>query len=189
MSPPDATIAVQEHLLQDSESSDQKPRLAAGDDEIQQDGATQPQKLQRYWVRTIVLILVPAIITAWYGIIWVALVLGIEHDEVVKYRTYDGSMVFYSWFIIGVFGLAWGKYGLVGVEVAMLQTPFWKAPNMVVFLMHSNTTWNSYVHCSCSVPPPPSCVVFYGIAADSFGAPLGGYPLSAIASSTGCGVY
>ncbi|MBE3042600.1 hypothetical protein IMZ48_08495 [Candidatus Bathyarchaeota archaeon] len=144
MSSPDetnATIAVQEHLLQDSESSDQKPRLAAGDDEIQRDGAIQPQKLQRYWARTIVLILVPAIITAWYGTIWVALVLGIENDEVVKYRTFSGSLIYYSWFIIGVFGLSWSKYGLAGVEVAMLQTPFWRAPNMVAFLMHSNNTW------------------------------------------------
>ena len=149
MSSPDPTIAVKEHLLQDSESSDRRPRLTPDDDEIQRDGhpgAIQPQQLQRYWVRTIVLIFIPAIVTAWYGIIWVALVLGIENDEVVKYRTFSGSLIYYSWFIIGVFGLSWSKYGLAGVEVAMPQTPFWRAPNMVAFLMHSNTSWNRYVH-------------------------------------------
>lgn len=145
MSPPDATTAVNEHLLQDSESSDRKPQLAAGGDEIRRDGqpeAIKPRKLQRYWLRTIVLILIPSVVTAWYGVIWVALVLGVENDEVVQYRTFSGSQVYYSWFIIGVFGLSWSKFGLAGAEVAMLQTPFWRAPNLVAFLMHFNTTWS-----------------------------------------------
>ncbi|KAL2111027.1 hypothetical protein VUR80DRAFT_384 [Thermomyces stellatus] len=146
MSSPDPANAVKEHLLQDDTSSDQKRQPTAGDHEVQQygDPATlKPPKLERYWLRTLVLILVPSAVTAWYGVIWVALVLGIENDDAVNYRTFSGSLTFYSWFIIGVFGLSWSNYGLAGVEVAMLQTRFWRAKNLVAFLMHSNNTWSS----------------------------------------------
>ena len=143
----DPNNAVQEHLLQDSsESSDRKPQLADDSHEVMRDGqpgSDGPPQLQRYYLRTLVLMFVPAIVTAWYGVIWVALVLGIENDDAVKYRTFSGSLIYYSWFIIGVFGLAWSKYGLAGVEVAMLQTPFWRAPDLVAFLQHSNSTWSS----------------------------------------------
>lgn len=133
--------AVRAHLLDDT-SSDQKARAAADDHEIQQNGGLEPPKLKRYWVRTLALILIPAIVTVWYGVIWVELVLRVDSDDAVKYRNSSGSLIFYSWFIIGVFGLSWAKYGLDGVEVAMLQTRFWRAPNLVAFLMHSNSTWS-----------------------------------------------
>lgn len=138
--------AVKERPLQASESTDQKPQFTSNDHEVQRNSRTrsvEPQKLQRYWVRTLVLILTPSIVTAWYGVIWVHLVLGIENDDAVKYRTFSGSLIYYSWFIIGVFGLSWSQYGLAGVEVAMLQSQFWRAPNLVAFLMHSNTSWSS----------------------------------------------
>ncbi|KFY07867.1 hypothetical protein V492_06751 [Pseudogymnoascus sp. VKM F-4246] len=139
------TNGVGDHLLEDSESSDKKTQPAFYGSEVQQNGhtgAVKPQQLQRYWVRTLALILIPPIITAWYGVIWVRLILGIEGDDAVKYRISSGSLIYYSWFIIGVFGLSWGQFGLLGVEVAMLQTPFWKTPNLVATLMHSGTTWS-----------------------------------------------
>ncbi|RYP15257.1 hypothetical protein DL765_005832 [Monosporascus sp. GIB2] len=138
--------AVKEHLLQDSKNSDQKSQFATDDYYIYPNGHTgtvKPQQLQRYWARTLVLILIPPIVTAWYGVIWVRLVLGIENDDAAKYRTFSGSLIYYSWFLIGVFALSWSEYGLAGVEVAMLQSRFWKAPNLVALLMHSNTTWSS----------------------------------------------
>ncbi|OBT52816.1 hypothetical protein VE04_07035 [Pseudogymnoascus sp. 24MN13] len=146
MAPAVTPNPVTDHLLQDSEGSETKPQFAIDGHEIQENGHTEtakPQQLQRYWMRTLALILIPPIITIWYGIIWVRLVLGIENDDAAKYRTFSGSLIYYSWFIIGVFGLSWAQYGLLGVEVAMLQTPFWKAPNLVATLMHSNTTWSS----------------------------------------------
>jgi hypothetical protein len=94
-------------------------------------------------VRTLALILVPPAITAWYGIIWLHFLVGVKNDDAANYRTFSGSLVYVSWFIIGVFGLMWAQYGLLGVELAMLQTSFWKAPNLVTVLMHSNTTWSS----------------------------------------------
>lgn len=138
---------VRERLLQGGQALNEKqPHIATTDyngthnSEALQNGAKQAQI---YWVRTLVLILIPLAITAWYAIIWIWLVLGIEHDEAAKYRTFSGSLIFYSWFIIGVFALSWAKYGLVGVEVAMLETRFWRANNLVAYLMHSGSTWSS----------------------------------------------
>lgn len=129
-----------------SESYDKMSQFTTDDHKIQQNAdlrTVQPQPLQRYWLRTFSLIVIPPIITAWYGIIFVHYVVDVKNDDAVKYRTFSGSVIYYSWFIIGVFGLTWAQYGLRGVEVAMLQTPFWKASNLVATLMHANTTWSS----------------------------------------------
>ncbi|KAH7304752.1 hypothetical protein B0I35DRAFT_362799 [Stachybotrys elegans] len=101
----------------------------------------QPSRL--YWVRSLVLIFIPSIVTAYFGVIWIHLLQNSVHDEAAQYRTYSGSLIFYSWFIIGVFGLSWAKFGLVGIEASMLRSRFWGAPNLVVLLMHSNSTWSS----------------------------------------------
>ncbi|CAI4211288.1 unnamed protein product [Parascedosporium putredinis] len=135
---------VRERLLQGGQALNEKqPHIATTDyngthnSEALQNGAKQAQI---YWVRTLVLILIPLAITAWYAIIWIWLVLGIEHDEAAKYRTFSGSLIFYSWFIIGVFALSWAKYGLVGVEVAMLETRFWRANNLAAWEAGMNPT-------------------------------------------------
>ena len=123
-----------------------KPQLVADDQEVEKRdpaGTVQEQPLRRYWVRPLVAITIPAIVTSYYGVIWIHLVQGVDNDEVVKYRTYDGSLVFYSWFVIAVFGLSWSKYGIIGIEASMLRSRFWAAPNLVALLMHSNSTWSS----------------------------------------------
>lgn len=139
---------AKDHPLHPDDSSDgiTKPHVAASDQEVEKRdsaGTVQEQPLRRYWVRPLVAVLVPSIVTAYYGVIWVYLIHGTVYDEVVNYRTFSGSLIFYSWFIIGVFGLSWSKYGLVGVEASMLRTRFWSAPNLVALLKHSNGTWSS----------------------------------------------
>ncbi|KFY04920.1 hypothetical protein O988_00420 [Pseudogymnoascus sp. VKM F-3808] len=146
MAAPLNRAAVKDHLLHDNESSDKPSQFATYGHETQEQGyigTVKQQKLQRYWVRTLALILIPPAITTWYAIIWLRFLVGTENDEAANYRTFSGSLIYVSWFIIGVFGLMWAQYGLLGVELAMLQTPFWKAPNLVTILMHSNTTWSS----------------------------------------------
>ncbi|KFZ03946.1 hypothetical protein V502_10534 [Pseudogymnoascus sp. VKM F-4520 (FW-2644)] len=140
------TNPMQNYLFQRSESSIEKPKFSIDGSEIQENGCTgtvKPQQLERYWMRTLALILIPPITTGWYGVIWIRLLSGIENDDAVKYRTFSGSIIYYSWFIIGIFGLAWAQFGLLGVELAMLQTPFWKAPNLVATLMHADATWSN----------------------------------------------
>ncbi len=126
-----------------------KPLFAVGEQDLDdgQDpsapGRVPERPPRRYWLRALVLIFIPTIVTAYYGIIWVQLLQNSPFDEAVKYRTFSGSLIYYSWFIIGVFGLSWSEFGLLGVEASMLCSPFWGAPNLVALLMHSNGTWSS----------------------------------------------
>jgi hypothetical protein len=54
----------------------------------------------------------------------------------------DETWIFYSWFLAGVFGLNLSKYGLVGIEAAMLQERLWQADNAMTLMMHSGSTWS-----------------------------------------------
>jgi hypothetical protein len=40
-----------------------------------------------------------------------------------------GLWLFYSWFLVGIFGLGLAKYGLVGVEASMMMDKRWAANN------------------------------------------------------------
>ncbi|KAK3317083.1 hypothetical protein B0H66DRAFT_562759 [Apodospora peruviana] len=100
----------------------------------------QPARL--YWIRPVVLIGVPAIVTAYYAVIWVHLVQNANYDEAVKHRSFSGALIFYSWFMIGIFGLSWSKYGLTGLEAALIRQRGWAPPNLVALLMHSNGSWS-----------------------------------------------
>ncbi|TQN70372.1 hypothetical protein CSHISOI_05164 [Colletotrichum shisoi] len=94
----------------------------------------------RHLARTAVLLLVPLGITGYYFWIWLYL-LSRDLDGAVKYGSANESWVFWSWFIVGVFALDWAAHGLVGVEVAMLETSFWRAPHLIGLLDHSEGTW------------------------------------------------
>lgn len=138
---------AREHLLPQDDSSSgldtTKPRLLADDQRVPSSETLHEPSHQHYRLRALVAIFIPTVVTAYYGVIWVLLVQGTPIDEAVKYNTYSGSLIFYSWFIIGVFALSWSKFGLVGVEAAMLhRSRFWAAPDMVAMLMHSNGTWS-----------------------------------------------
>ncbi|KAF6814820.1 hypothetical protein CSOJ01_03831 [Colletotrichum sojae] len=99
-----------------------------------------PAPRSRYLSRTLVLLFVPAFITAYYYWIWLYL-LNRELDDAYKYGSRNEVWVFWSWFIVGVFALDWAAHGLVGVEVAMLETPFFQAPHLIGLFEHSEKTW------------------------------------------------
>ncbi|SPO01906.1 uncharacterized protein DNG_04579 [Cephalotrichum gorgonifer] len=99
-------------------------------------GTVQNHPLRRRRGRALVAILIPA--------------------TAVKYRTFSGSLIFYSWFLIGVFYLSWAKHVLIGVEASMLRSPFWRGPNLVALIEHSNKTWSSpagWINAVLAVPP------------------------------------
>ncbi|KAK3186418.1 hypothetical protein K4F52_004719 [Lecanicillium sp. MT-2017a] len=96
--------------------------------------------LHRFYKRTIVLILAPLAVTVYYFWIWRALLS--RDAEGLKYSNQDEAWIFYSWFVIGVFGLGLSKYGLEGVEASMLHEPLWQVDNAMVLLMHSGSTWS-----------------------------------------------
>ncbi|KAK2879402.1 hypothetical protein FQN49_000920 [Arthroderma sp. PD_2] len=94
--------------------------------------------LRRFWFRTLALLTIPLAVSVYFLIVWLLL---LRDDDPVKYRPIDGTWIFYSWFVAGVFGLNISKYGLLGVEAVMLQEPFWGAKSAMRLLMHSGSTW------------------------------------------------
>ncbi|KAG9252359.1 uncharacterized protein F5Z01DRAFT_675847 [Emericellopsis atlantica] len=108
-----ANLPKEPRVQQDASShtiSSSKPQPTANQQEVEKrrpldNGMVPEQPPRLYWVRALVLIFVPSIVTAYYGVIWVQLVQNSVHDEAAKYRSYSGSLIFYSWFLIGVFGL------------------------------------------------------------------------------------
>lgn len=134
-----------EHLLQDDSSGRiEKRGLEAVDTDYvpshiisHEDREEKP--LRRFWARALVATFVPAIVVAYFGVIWLWLVRGIEHDETAKSRKFSGSLIFYAWFFIGVFVLSWSNYGLAGVEAGMLlRSRIWAADKS-----YSHNAWSS----------------------------------------------
>lgn len=96
----------------------------------------------KYRKRAILSVLVPLIATSCFCAIWLSL-LRRDLDNAVKIGYRHEQVVNYFWFVIGVFVLGVSKYGLAGLEAAMLKTPFWQLPNAAALLMHSENSWSS----------------------------------------------
>lgn len=96
------------------------------------------RRLRRFWWRTLALVLAPLTITAYFIFIWQYF---LRTDGAVKYGNFNESWIFYSWFAVGVFGLSISRYGIIGVEAAMLQDPFWQTKSAMSLFMHSGATW------------------------------------------------
>ncbi|KAL3952469.1 hypothetical protein ACCO45_012412 [Purpureocillium lilacinum] len=122
-------------------SSTKRSEIAVG--EPLSHGPARPSgpghRLAYFWMRTAVVVLVPVTITAFYLWIWL---YCLRESSPAKYAAFDQVWIYYMWFLIGVFGLDISRHGLLGVEAAMLQAPFWKARSAMVVLMHSGATWS-----------------------------------------------
>ncbi|PKY07620.1 hypothetical protein P168DRAFT_316110 [Aspergillus campestris IBT 28561] len=107
-----------------------------------QEACEQAYPLRRYTTRAVVLVTVPPLLTAYFILInWVYMV---PDPDMSKYGHRNGELVFYSWWILGVFGLGLSKYGLAGVEAAMLHDRFWHADNTTSLMMHSEHSWSGF---------------------------------------------
>ena len=95
-------------------------------------------RLRRFWARTLALVLGPLAIAGYFIFIWRYF---LTEDGPVKFATFNESWIFYSWFVVGVFGLSMSRYGIIGIEAAMLQDPFWQAKSAMALLMHSGSSW------------------------------------------------
>jgi len=58
------------------------------------------------------------------------------------YGPRGAKWVFYSWFVIGVIGLALGVYSLSGVEAGMLMEPAWNVGDASRLMLHADKTWS-----------------------------------------------
>ncbi|PGH28502.1 hypothetical protein GX50_08760 [[Emmonsia] crescens] len=98
--------------------------------------------LKRYWQRSLLLVIVPPAIAAYFCLIEWALIS--KNAESNQYGHRNALWVYYSWFIVGVFGLGISKYGLAGVEATMLQDRHWQVNDAMVLLVHSGQSWSGF---------------------------------------------
>ncbi|PLB47642.1 hypothetical protein P170DRAFT_447573 [Aspergillus steynii IBT 23096] len=96
--------------------------------------------MRRFYWRSLCLCLIPPFVAAYFLVIW--LVFLRRNSETLAYGSIKEFWIFYSWFIISVFGIGWSKYGLAGVEVAMIQSGHFMAPDKPTFKTHSGYSWS-----------------------------------------------
>ncbi|KAI2632661.1 hypothetical protein GGS26DRAFT_582303 [Hypomontagnella submonticulosa] len=148
MSQRQSQSSAEEHLIpMDSHTPSHPPSATGGEGtrslssskaSIKNNDIERP--FRHFWKRTLTLILFPLAMTIYFFIIWRC--FSKKPEDPVKYGAAGEIWIFYSWFVISVFALEWSKYALAGVEAAMLQTAFWRAPNFVALLMHSESLWS-----------------------------------------------
>ncbi|KAL5042457.1 hypothetical protein BDW71DRAFT_190104 [Aspergillus fruticulosus] len=104
----------------------------------------QGYSLQRFIARGLILLVVPPLLTVYFIVI--CFVYRAPDPAANGYTDHqNGQLVFYSWWILGLFGLGISRYGLSGVEAAMLQEELWHADNaMALLLLHSGQAWSGF---------------------------------------------
>lgn len=122
--------------------ADPPTRMGTASVNVTSDGLTNTVSKSRIFrPRTLLLICAPSLITGLYIVIWRQFM--VINDSDLKFGAPHQQWLFAAWFVIGVFGLSWSKYGLVGVEHAMLQIPCWRPGrhDEVAWNLHKKTHW------------------------------------------------
>ncbi|KAI9767516.1 MAG: hypothetical protein M1839_004476 [Geoglossum umbratile] len=127
--------SMNERLLKDS--SENIPSVHRG---LHENAAGHP--LPRFYLRGLVGVLVPPIVTIYYLVIWAFYLNSRSPSSFFAFGPRGALIVFYSWFIVGVVGLNLAKYGLVGTEAGMMMEPGWALPSAAHVVMHSDHTWS-----------------------------------------------
>ncbi|KAH7165338.1 hypothetical protein EDB81DRAFT_779004 [Dactylonectria macrodidyma] len=89
----------------------------------------QPRGFWSYlgrFILTLVQLLVPFVVTGYYFFIW-KYFLARPLDNAVKYGITHETWIFYSWFLVGVFGLGWSKFALGSAEPVRTEQT-WSSP-------------------------------------------------------------
>ncbi|OAX81907.1 hypothetical protein ACJ72_03752 [Emergomyces africanus] len=97
-------------------------------------------KLRRFPLRAAAVILGPITVLGYYIYIW-QLVESRKEDP-LRFGRANELWIQYSWFVVGVFGLNFSKYGLLGIEASMLHDRSWQVKNAMKLLMHCDSPWS-----------------------------------------------
>ena len=102
-------------------------------------------RFRRYYVRALVGIFAPVVITIFFIVVWQIYLFPLDEDPPFVAGPPGASLIFYAWFIIGVLGLNLSLYGLKGVEAGMLMgmTPDARVPKtLMAYDKHASGTWS-----------------------------------------------
>ncbi|KKZ68108.1 hypothetical protein EMCG_06218 [[Emmonsia] crescens] len=132
-----SNTTVSSHHLRNSSIPSVKPLLGSGD-------LPFGYKLRRFWLRAVISVVVPPVVTGYYTFL-VNYYLEPQNEDINPLRVGPGgaNFAFWSWFLIGVFGLNLSKYGLIGTEAGMLMHNRPLGPkDALQLMMHADRTWS-----------------------------------------------
>ncbi|KLJ10548.1 hypothetical protein EMPG_14068 [Blastomyces silverae] len=101
-------------------------------------------KLRRFWPRTVISIVVPPLVTGYYTFLVLYYLKPQDEDtNPLRVGPAGANFAFWSWFLIGIFGLNLSKYGLIGTEAGMLMYNRSLGPkDALQLMMHADRTWS-----------------------------------------------
>ncbi|KAK2743616.1 hypothetical protein FQN55_007214 [Onygenales sp. PD_40] len=151
MSPHDPPISTESLLMEHQESHDDNETVNRNkNDRFELRSLAPPPSttsknnagyhLTRFYTRALVAVFVPLVVTVYYIALWTF--VNKREADIVKYGLPGEVWLFYSWFVVGVFGLNLSRYALLGVEAAMLQESFWQVNSTMAILMHCGASWS-----------------------------------------------
>ncbi|KAG5287933.1 hypothetical protein I7I48_09955 [Histoplasma ohiense] len=101
-------------------------------------------KLRRFWPRSVIGVIVPPLVTGYYTFL-VMYYLESQNEDInhLKVGPRGANFAFWSWFLIGVFGLNLSQYGLIGTEAGILMYNQSLGPkDALQLMMHADRTWS-----------------------------------------------
>jgi hypothetical protein len=142
-----ATPAPAEQYPLQHEQSDSSGPVGAAEAEKFQHTVCNTETIEKqlpsfYSLRLLAITCIPALITAYYSTI-LRYFLQRQDDTIAKYSNHSGSLVFYAWFVISIFGLSWAKFGLVGLESRMINSRCWGLQGRDTLQLRRSGTWSS----------------------------------------------
>lgn len=107
-------------------------------DPTQKEKEANGEHLRLFWARTLTCIVAPIFVTGYYAAVWARWLNRFDDQGPVAQGPANGRWVYYVWFVTSAVGIGISKYGLAGVEAAMLMDKWW-APSATTHLMaHRN---------------------------------------------------
>ncbi|KIW09903.1 hypothetical protein PV08_11679 [Exophiala spinifera] len=99
-------------------------------------------RMQVFLLRTVTCICVPILMTGYYAGLWAYWIEGYDNSGPVPWGPPAGLWAYYIWFVVSAVGIGMSKYGLAGIEAALLMDPRWAPGNAMQLMIHCDRTWS-----------------------------------------------
>jgi hypothetical protein len=96
---------------------------------------------QHYWLRALLSVLGPIVLVLLYVLIITGYLIRPAVND-IKTGWGKSRLVFYGWFVIGVFALDWAKDGIAGAEAAALMRRTLAPRNTRQLMWHTDQSWS-----------------------------------------------
>ncbi|KAF1961636.1 hypothetical protein CC80DRAFT_531497 [Byssothecium circinans] len=105
------------------------------------EGPREPSR-ERFWIRAISCIIFPPLFVAYFIWTYVEFLRPESRRRDSNSLFPDGTLIWWSWFVIGALGLNVSTYVLAGVEAGMLMAPRFGALSVDQLALHKDKPWS-----------------------------------------------